>query len=265
MALEPIPTWYLPDGTPIKWIDILIVSYERPEFTFETLLSIKRDTDYLHRVILVDQSRSQQRYADWKEQGLIDVLLLLDKNHGLEPAKMYGLPLVRSPLFINSDNDCLPQPRVGGTDWLTKLVKLMYENPEYAAISCPPQVFVGANRSELFANSPEIKEWDKAGGSLRLMRTDLVRGVGGWRTEPKDPIEANRSEEWHISTKLRQLGYKVGYARDIECFHMFSDNENWGYAEDVPHYHRDIWPRPSDKLYGTKEQFYAKYADNKPA
>lgn len=257
--LKPIPVWTLPNGTPIKWIDILMVTYERPTFDIEVLEAIRRDTDYLHRVIVVDNGSKQQAHLQRaKEQGLIDILILLDRNYGLEPAKMYGLPFVRSPLFVNTDNDCLPQPRVGGTDWLSKLVQLMYDHPRYAAIACPPQVFIGADRNALFANVDKIAEWDKAGGSLRLMRTDLVRESGGWRTEPANADEANRSEEWLISGKLRELGYKVGYAKEIECFHMFSDDENWGYGS-VESYHRDLHPRPTDTLYGTKEEFYAKY------
>lgn len=237
-----------------------MVTYERPEFDTEVLTAIKRDTDYLHRVIVVDNgSRNIQHLMDAKTSGLIDVLILLDKNYGLEPAKMYGMPFVRSPLFVNTDNDCLPRPRVDGRDWLTDLVQLMYDHPGYAAIACPPQVFIGANRDELFADVGEIAEWDKAGGSLRLMRTDLVREVGGWRTSPANMDEANRSEEWHICGKLRELGYKVGYARDVECFHMFGDEKDgpWGYGT-AEHYHRpqDV---PTDKKYGYKEDWYAKY------
>lgn len=243
-----------------KWIDILTVTYERPHFDVDFLEAIKRDTDYLHRVIVVDNgSRKTEHLVEAKRRGLIDVLVLLDKNYGLEPAKMYGLPFVRSPIFVDTDNDCLPRPRVDGHDWLSDLVRLMYDHSGYAAIACPPQVFVGANRDELFSNVGEVVEWNKAGGSLRLMRTDLVRESGGWRTSPADMGEANRSEEWQICGKLREMGYKVGYARDIECFHMFDTNDNWGYPENIEHYHRDMWPRPSDILYGTKEDFYNKY------
>lgn len=258
--LKPIPTWSLVDGTPIKWVDIVITSYERLAFTFEMLQMIKQHTDYLHRVIVVDNgSKDQAALTAWKNNGLIDVLLLLDKNYGLEPAKNYGLSLVRSPLYIDSDNDCLPSPRLGGVDWLTRLVTLMYEHPDYAAIACPPQVFIGANKSELFNHSGDIKEWDKAGGSLRLMRTDVVREVGAWRTNPADMVEANRSEEWYISAKIRALGYKVGYAKNIECFHMFGDDSEWGYGPDTPHYHRDQHPKPVDAMFGSKQEWYNKF------
>lgn len=258
--LKPIPVWHTQDGQEIKWIDILMVTYERLQLTCETLVSIKDHTDYLHRVIVVDNgSDNQEALVAFKSAGLVDILILLDKNYGLEPAKMYGLPFVRSPIFVNTDNDCLPRPRVNGRDWLTDLVQLMYDSPRYAAIACPPQVFVGANRDELLAGPDPVKAWDKAGGSLRLMRTDLVRDVGGWRSAPADMVEANRSEEWHICGKLRALGYQVGYAKDIDCFHMFGDDEQWGYG-DKEHYHRDIHPRPTDKLYGSREDFYKKYA-----
>lgn len=257
--LKPIPTWHTQDGQEIKWIDILMVTYERPEFDVEVLNAIRRDTDYLHRVIVVDNgSRSVDHLAKLREEGAIDVLLLLDKNHGLEPAKMFGMPLIRSPLFVNTDNDCLPRPRVNGRCWLTDLVHLMRAHQDYAAIACPPQVFIGANKDDLFRDAGEVVEWDKAGGSLRLMRTDLVRDVGGWRSNPRDAYEASRGEEWHICQKIKALVYKVGYARDIECFHMFGEDEQWGYG-DVEHYHRDMHPKPKDSMFISKEDWYAKF------
>ena len=80
---------------------------------------------------------------------------------------------------------------------------------------------------------------------MRLMRTDAVRAVGGWRSDPKDMNEANRGEERHICGKLKAKGYKVGYATDIDCYHLFGP-DNWGYDMEVEHYHRDQWPIPTD-------------------
>lgn len=240
--------------------DIVITSYFRSQFTWDCLSSLKKYTTTPHRVIVIDNGSDQETLDilwDAKEEKLIDVLILLDKNYGLEPAKNYALNFVRSERYIDSDNDILVPPPTD-SDWLEKLHRLMDKNQEYAAIACPPQVFIGANKEVLFKDSPEVKEWDKCGGSMRLMRTDLVRQIGGWRSNPKDMTEANRSEEWYICGKLKELGYKVGYARDVEVFHPFGTDGEWGYGNLIPHYHRDIQPRPTDKQYGTAEDWYGR-------
>lgn len=240
-------------------IDIVIISYHRIEFTLDMLSTIKAFTTTPHKIIVVDNGSDDQTVMalnEAREEGLIDELILLPKNLGLEPAKNIALKSVTSELYIDSDNDLIPMPPDKDGDWLSKLVRLM-DKKEYAAISCPPQVFIGANKAELFKDSPEIKEWDKCGGSMRIMRTALVKKVGGWRNEPKDMVEANRSEEWYICGKLKALGYKVGYARDVEVFHQFGEDQ-WGYPQDIDHYHR---PQqiPTDKMYGTKEAWLNKF------
>jgi glycosyltransferase involved in cell wall biosynthesis len=235
-------------------IDIVITSYFRKEFTEQCLLKLKKYTFTPHRIIVVDNG-SDSETTDMLRGMEIDELVLLPDNIGLEPAKNIGLSHVTSDWFVDSDNDILVPPFEKGKDWLQRLLELKDKNPEYAAIACPPQVFIGANKEELFRNKPEVVEWNKCGGSMRLMNTKLVRQVGGWRNEPKDMIEANRSEEWLICGKLKAEGYKVGYARDIGVYHFFGDDKQWGYGN-VPHYHKDIYPRPTDTQYGTAEQWY---------
>lgn len=239
--------------------DIVITSYFRPQFTWDCLSALKQYTTTPYRVILVDNGSDQETLDmlwDAKEGKLIDVLILLDKNYGLEPAKNYALSFVRSPFYVDTDNDILVPPATD-SDWLEKLYRLIETDDKLAALSCPPQVFIGAHKEEIFKDKPEIVERDIVGGSMRLMRTDAVRAVGGWRSDPKDMNEANRGEERMICGKLRAKGYKVAYARDIEVFHMFGGDGEWGYGK-VEHYHRDQWPRPTDSLFGKAEDWYRK-------
>ncbi len=241
-------------------IDIVIVSYFRKDFTWQTLEAIKEYTDTPHRVIVVDNGSDQDTLDilwEAKDTGLIDVLLLLDKNHGLEPAKNYALHFVNSSVYVDTDNDILVPPPDKSGDWLSQLNKLLNKDDKLAAVALTPQVFIGATKEDIFKNAPEVLERAFVGGSMRLMRTELVREVGGWRSNPKDMNEANRGEERHICSKLNAKGYKVGYARDIDCFHMFGTDEQWGYG-DVEHYHRDMWPIPTDDLYGNQEDWYKK-------
>ena len=245
-------------------IDFVVVSYFRPQFTWECLKNLKDFTLTPHRVIVVDNGSDQVTQDvlwDAKESGLIDVLILLDKNYGLEPAKNYGLHFVQSDLYVDTDNDILVPPPEKSGDWLAQLKLLLDKDPQLAALALTPQVFIGATKAAMFKDSPEVLERDFVGGSMRLMRTDAVRAVGGWRSNPKDMNEANRGEERYICGKLKAKGYKVGYARDVECFHMFGDNPDapWGYSAGVEHYHRAQWPIPSDTMFGSAEDWYGRY------
>lgn len=237
--------------------DIVISSYFRSQFTWDCLAMLKKHTTTPYRVILVDNCSdkvTQDTLWDAREAGLIDVLILLDKNYGLEPAKNYGLHFVKSDLYCDTDNDILVPPAGKHGDWLSQLIALLENDEKMAALACPPQVFIGAQKEQMFKDAPEILERDFVGSSMRLMRTKAVREVGGWRSNPKDMNEANRGEERYICGKLKARGYKVGYARDVEVFHMFGEGE-WGYQEGVEHYHRAQWPVPTDKMHGTYEEW----------
>lgn len=242
-------------------IDIVVTSYYRPQFTWECLSALKEFTTTPHRVIVIDNGSDQETLDtlwDARDAKLIDVLILLDKNYGLEPAKNYALNFVTSSLYVDTDNDILVPPPDKSGDWLTQLKSLLEKDEKLAALSCTPQVFVGAHRDDIIKGEGDVVHRDFVGGSMRLMRTDAVRSVGGWRSNPKDMNEANRGEERLICGKLKAQGYRVGYAKKVECFHMFGETE-WGYKEGVEHYHRPQWPLPSDKLYGSSEEWYGRY------
>lgn len=237
--------------------DIVITSYQRGEFTRTCIENIVQHTTTPYRIIVVDNGSNQEtKDALWEleDKGMINILVLLDKNYGLEPAKNLGLQFVKSDRYVDTDNDILCPPY----NWLEKLHKLMDKDEKLAALACSPQVFIGANKKEMFAKSGKVLERNFVGGSLRLMNTKLVKELGGWRSEPKDMIEANRGEEHYICGKIREAGYKVGYSRDIECFHLFGEGE-WGYPEGVEHYHRAQWPVPTDSIYGRPEDWYDKF------
>jgi len=154
-------------------------------------------------------------------------------------AKNYGLALVRSaPYYIDTDNDLLCANL--NPDWITSLVTLMDKYPKFGAISCRPQVLIGRGGHE-FDGPEEVVKFNHTGAHLRIMRTDVVRKVDGWEKN----WTANRNhEDSFIAARLADVGYDVGYAKNVRCFHMFG--KNWNY-KDIPiekHGHRDMWPPP---------------------
>lgn len=224
-------------------IDIVMVTYQRKTFTSDAIKAIKERTTTPYRLIVVDNCStdgSQDMLYKMKQDGLISHLVLLEENYGIHAAKNAGFALVRpSKYYIDTDNDLIcPQLE---PDWIQQLIGLMDKYPNYGAITCRPQVLVGRAGTE-FDVPDEVVKFSHTGAHLRIMRTELIKKVGGW----EKTWEAKRNhEDSFIAARLDEIGYNVGYAKNVRCWHMFS--KNWGY-KDMPladHGHREIWP-PSE-------------------
>lgn len=222
-------------------IDIVITSWERKEMTERMIVELHTKTTTPHRIIVVDNGSklaTKNLLFSLYKKGLIQDLVLLEENRGLEPAKNIGLSLVRSELFISTDNDCLPMDKDKEGDWLGKLIALMNKYPDYAAISCRTQVMIGTGNIFDGHEEEDILEFPWPGGSLRIMQTNLVKNVGGWRSD----MVSRGSEERFIGEGLRQLGYKTGFAVKVRAYHLFGEG-NWGYGDVEPkdHGHNPVW------------------------
>ena len=99
----------------------------------------------------------------------------------------------------------------------------MEEHPDYAAIALRTHIFV-ADGNFFHGRSEPVVERNHVGGSLRAMRTEAVRGVGGWHGRA-----GRGAEERDICGKLRNTGHKVGYSNYLRCYHIFGPN--WGYGD----------------------------------
>jgi GT2 family glycosyltransferase len=215
-------------------IDIVMTTWNRKEMTEKSIRTLAKNTTTPANLIVIDNGSdnpTKDMLRELQENGMINQLVLLEENIGLEPAKNIGMQYVESNLFISTDNDCLPEPP-DETDWLQKLIGLMDKHKDFGAISCRPQILVGTG--DIFGDTEEdIVEFPHPGGCLRIMRTGLVNQVGGWR----DEMVSRGHEEMHICGKIRELGYKTGFAVKIRCYHMFGSDGNWGYGDGKPEDH----------------------------
>lgn len=234
-------------------VDIAFCSWNRPQFTRWSLQSIYENTKYPHRVIVIDNGSEpamQMQLAEMKYKGWIDQLILLDKNYGLETAKHLVMEFVdSSPYFISTDNDILAYKYE--PDWLERLVGLMDKYPEYGCIGCRPQILVGSGNPFAGKEDQDIIDFPHIPGYLRIMRTEFVRAVGAWKD--KRPLRGH--EEIWISEKFREVGWKIGWANNVKCWHLFGE-ENWGYGNDMTpeaHGHSEISSLPKDDKIAIKE------------
>lgn len=232
-----------------KPIDIVLVTWNRPKLTEQVLIGIEKNTKREnYRLIVVDngsEEPTRKLIEKYTKNGVIDEIIASPTNLGLEPARNAGLAAVKNDnYFICADNDCIPQPMVDGKDWVELLVDLMDRHPKYAAISCRTQVMIGTGNIFEHADEDgsEIVDFPHPGGSLRIMRTAPVRGVGGWR----DYVDGRGTEERYICGELHKKKWKTAFAVKIKTLHLFGDKstDRWGYPKDWKPEdtgHSDIW------------------------
>lgn len=226
-------------------IDIVVTTWGREWMTKNCLLALKKNTRTPYRLIIIDNGSDQKSSASYLNTA--DIYVKLDRNYGLEYAKHLGMHFVESPLFISMDNDIMVY-NYTGADWLARLIDLMKKNPSYAAIALRPQVLVGTSMS-MFETNDEVVTFPHVPGYGRLMRTDVVRKTGAWNE--KRPLRGH--EELWIGEKLSQLGWKMGWANHVGCWHLFGreDTDEWGYpkgSKPEDHGHNPVWPMPKNDI-----------------
>ena len=223
-------------------IDIAMISWRREEYTLKSVTHLIERTSIPFRLIMVinEFDRPETRgliesvAAKAGKHGMKGNQLLFianNENEGLPTAKNQALEFVESDIYIDTDNDILC-PFLEPC-WLTQLLALMDSHSDFAAIALRTHIFV-ADGNFFFGRTEPVVERNHVGGSLRAMKSEEVRRVGGWV-----PVPGRGSEERDICGKLRRGGWKVGYTREVISYHMFG--RNWGY-EDLPakeHGHSD--------------------------
>lgn len=224
-------------------IDLHLVSWNRPKMTELVVKTIHRNTNRdNYRLVVLDNGsnkETKEMLARLQDDGLVDEIHLMPVNAGLEAARQYLLlnnTYPDSQYFICVDNDCLPPTMKDGQDWIERLVELMQKYEDFAAISCRTQVMIGTGNifEEADQSGDDIVEFPHPGGSLRIMRTQIVRDVGGWDREN----EGRGAEERYIGAKLSEAGYRTAFATNVRCLHLFgtrggNETDRWGYDKDL--------------------------------
>lgn len=224
-------------------IDIVITTWGREWMTENCLMALRNNTTTSYRLIIIDNGSFPNIQTAYLHQS--DIYVKLDKNYGLEYAKNLGMKFVESELFISTDNDILVY-RYENPDWLARLVELMNKYPEYGAIGLRPQILVGTGN--IFNGRDEdVIPFGHVPGYGRIMRTAWVKEVGAWNE--KRPLRGH--EELWIGQKFAEKGYRMGFANNVKCWHLFGkeDTDGWGYLKGMTpeeHGHNPVWPLPTN-------------------
>ena len=228
-------------------IDIAMLTCDRARITEQAIVELHRRTTTPHRLIVLDNGSTDgtpDLLHELHEAKMIYWIEFSSENYGVHWGHNRLLERITTNLYISTDNDLIPSILVDGKDWLQRLVALMDERPDYAAIAARPHILPGEH-GDKFKDAPEVLSVNHCGAHLRLMRTEAVREVGGWR---KHQNPGRNDEEKWICGRLRKAGWKVGYARDVRAIHLWGEPElgedDWGYEVGSDHGHRAIWPLP---------------------
>jgi len=229
-------------------IDIVILTWNRRAMTEKCLTYLNNRTKYPHRIFVVDNHSTDgtdELLRSFEKKGKIFHWVRMSKNVGVHMGWNVGLSLPMSEHYITADNDLYVPDH--DPDWLEQLVSLAKANPDYGAIALQPHTFLGSSMPE--PNKNGLIEYPHCGAVFRIMKTENVRKVGGWR----HTYDSKRNdEERFICGKIRNmLGLKTGYVDKLKCWHDFGADDNWGYDKIKPHDHghripgEEIWPTPN--------------------
>lgn len=215
----------------MKPIDIFICAYLRQEYTEKTLSYLYERTNYPFRVFLIDQGGNGAVAMRYQQNKSNFYYIRIEPTTNVHTAWNIAKEMAESEYFITSDND-IYVPDLGENDWLGQVIKYMEDRPDYGAISLHPHILIGA--ASFDPTDPEdVKEVNMAGAVMRIMRTDVIRKVGGWEHK----LEKGRNhEERTISSRLIDAGYKVGRTTRIRAYHPFGKDlgiGNWGYPKEM--------------------------------
>ncbi len=216
----------------MKPIDIFICAYHRPMFTEQTLIYLKERTKYPYRLFLINNGGNDDIAKVYDKEIFMNIKL--DPNAGVTAAWQIALSLAESDYFITSDNDIyVPDLE---PDWLSRMVLLMDNRPEFAAVSLHPHVLIGAAGSDPAAEH-DIEDVNMCGAVMRIMRRKATWEVGGWADEGDVPlIRGDRGkEERVVCSRLQTAGYKTGRTTRIRAYHPFgkATGGNWGYPSEI--------------------------------
>jgi len=236
----------------MKPVDIVVTTWGREWMTTRCLEALHKNTKTPYRLILIDNG-SDRVTQSWYAT-VADIYVKLDVNYGLEYVKWLGMGFVESELFVSMDNDILVYA-YEDKDWLQRLIDLMNKHPDYGAIAPRPQILVATGNIFAGKEDQELVDFGHVPGYARIMRSDWVREVGAW----KDKAPLRGHEEFWIGEKFANKGYKMAWANQIQCWHLFGkeDTDGWGYPKGMApedHGHNPVWPLPANDLQIIKEK-----------
>jgi len=196
-------------SAPAPAVTVLIATYNRARDLDAAITSVLDQSlprqDY--EVVVVDDGSTDDTLAVLARWG--DAIVVVARPHeGVEAACNAGIAVARGRSLVRVDSDDVVE-----RDLLERLVGALDEAPDAVAVSC--DVIEVRRDGEKVVRVREDHLFDRIGCGV-LMRTDVVRAVGGYRV--------TFWEEYDLFLRLREKGRFLHVARPLYRYRHHEGN-----------------------------------------
>ncbi len=118
-----------------NFVNICMITYNRLEYTQQSIESIKKYTSYPHVLTIIDNNSNdgtKEYLIHLKEKGVVKNLIILDENIGVAKASNLGwLQEPEARYYLKIDNDIVIQKH----NWLTNMVNVIEKITQAGAVA----------------------------------------------------------------------------------------------------------------------------------
>lgn len=200
--------------------DIVVPVWNQVDLAYKCIKSIEANTDSAqYHLTVIDNGSDKPTFRYWIEDNFKQINLFhLPFNHGFIRAANLGLAaslLTNSEyvLLLNSDTE-IPG---GDTTWLDRLIAPMQRHADVGAVGAVSDNVSGfqkRNRAESHGDNDSIGVPLLIGFCLLLRKSAIAKvGLLDERFEP------GNYDDWDISIRLREAGYKLAVAESVFIHH----------------------------------------------
>jgi len=191
-------------------IDIIIPSFNLPEYLSPCLNSILRnsDSDELNRVIVINNGTPESLLGFPSHPKV--KLYQQEKNLGWEGGLKMGLAVSEAPFVIFMNDDTFI-PRASH-EWLDSMLRL-FKSEHVGAVGPTSNCVMGGQAMGAFFDGDVIESPFLVGFCVMLRREALDKAGGVDDTLP------NHGDDIDFSIRLRKSGYKLLIDRNTFVFH----------------------------------------------
>ncbi len=221
------------EGAPHR-ISVYVPAYNAAMYLDKCLSGIKTQTYPIEEIVVVDDGSTDRTVEIASAHGVR--IISQPTNQGLSQARRRAFEEISAPFIAALDADCVPEP-----NWLAILINDM-KDPSVAGTSGKLLEFQTEKPVDRWRKVHMQQHWgDRRQTSLlhlfgnnTLFRKSAVLDVGSY---PEGPEYRTNNEDYYISRRLREFGYRIIYNPQAIVYHhrvdtrasLFRTYWNWFY------------------------------------
>ncbi len=238
-------------------VSVYVPAYNAEKYLEGCLNGIKRQTCPPAGIYVVDDGCTDSSASIAREMGA--EVLKQPENLGLSMGRRRAFEEIETPYIAALDADCVPEPQ-----WLEILMGDMTD-PTTAGTSGKLLEFPSENPVDRWRGKHMIQHWGEDKiinplhlfGNNTLFRRDAVLEAGNY---PKGKEYRTNNEDYYISRRLRERGYKIVYNPASIVYHHRKDSKhtlfktywNWFFLHRPrPDSPKNLFRKTIDNIYWT--------------